>query len=193
MIMPIPVPIPAPLFAVGYLIYTFYAARAQRGRINHDAHFDGALAGLAFVALTDWHAWERAWRARAGLRLGWCASALDFARAAAPATEIHRSGPAAIHRLWAAPAGCWQDLYHRFMTASWPTMFAVFAGFFVVFNLLFAVVYALQPDDIANLNPPATGDGSSSASRRSRRSATVTCIRRRRLRTSSRHSRSSSA
>jgi membrane associated rhomboid family serine protease len=62
MIMPIPLPIPAPLFAIGYLIYTFYAARAQRGRINHDAHFDGALAGLAFVAVTDPLAWERAWR-----------------------------------------------------------------------------------------------------------------------------------
>jgi membrane associated rhomboid family serine protease len=60
MIMPIPLPIPAPLFAVGYLAYTFYAARTQRGRINHDAHFDGALAGLAFVALTDPAAWERA-------------------------------------------------------------------------------------------------------------------------------------
>jgi len=62
MIMPIPVPIPAPLFAIGYLIYTFYAARQQRGRINHDAHFDGALAGLAFVGATDPSAWERAAR-----------------------------------------------------------------------------------------------------------------------------------
>jgi membrane associated rhomboid family serine protease len=62
MIMPIPLPIPAPLFAVGYLAYTFYAARQQRGRINHDAHFDGALAGLAFVAVTDPEAWQRAWR-----------------------------------------------------------------------------------------------------------------------------------
>jgi membrane associated rhomboid family serine protease len=62
MIMPIPLPIPAPLFAIGYLAYSFYAARAQRGRINHDAHFDGALAGLAFVALTDPAAWVRAGR-----------------------------------------------------------------------------------------------------------------------------------
>jgi membrane associated rhomboid family serine protease len=61
MIMPIPLPIPAPLFAVGYLVYTFYAARLQRGRINHNAHFDGALAGLAFVALTDPQACVRAW------------------------------------------------------------------------------------------------------------------------------------
>jgi membrane associated rhomboid family serine protease len=60
MIMPVPLPIPAPLFAVGYLIYTFYAAQRPRGRINHDAHFAGALAGLAFVALTDPGAGARA-------------------------------------------------------------------------------------------------------------------------------------
>jgi membrane associated rhomboid family serine protease len=59
---PIPIPIPAPLFAICYLIFTFYAARQARGRINHDAHFDGALAGLAFVALTDPSAWARAWQ-----------------------------------------------------------------------------------------------------------------------------------
>jgi membrane associated rhomboid family serine protease len=62
MILPIPVPIPAVLFAVCYLIFTLYAARRGRGRVNHDAHFDGALAGLAFVALTDPAAWTRAWR-----------------------------------------------------------------------------------------------------------------------------------
>ena len=53
MIMPLPVPIPAPLFALVYLAYTLYAARQARGRINHDAHLGGALAGLVFVALTD--------------------------------------------------------------------------------------------------------------------------------------------
>jgi inward rectifier potassium channel len=45
------------------------------------------------------------------------------------------------------------DLYHQFMTVSWPTIFASFFGFFLVFNLLFALVYSLQHDDIANLNP----------------------------------------
>jgi membrane associated rhomboid family serine protease len=57
----IPVPIPAPLFAVLYLGFTFYAARRGGGRINHDAHLDGALTGLAFVAVTDPAAWARAW------------------------------------------------------------------------------------------------------------------------------------
>jgi membrane associated rhomboid family serine protease len=52
-ILPIPVPIPAPLFAVAYLAYTVYASRQRRGRINHDAHLGGALAGIAYVALTD--------------------------------------------------------------------------------------------------------------------------------------------
>jgi inward rectifier potassium channel len=47
-----------------------------------------------------------------------------------------------------------QDLYHSFMTARWPTVFAWFAAFFTLFNLLFACLYALQPADIANLNPP---------------------------------------
>ena len=61
-ILPIPVPIPAPLFALGYLAYTWYASRQARGRVNHDAHLGGALAGIAFVVLTDWAAVERAWR-----------------------------------------------------------------------------------------------------------------------------------
>ena len=52
-IIPIPVPIPAPLFAVGYLAYSWYSARQARGRINHDAHLGGALFGVLFVLLTD--------------------------------------------------------------------------------------------------------------------------------------------
>ncbi len=55
-----PVPIPGPLFAVGYLVYSWWSARQNRGRINHDAHFGGALAGLAFVALVDPQAYPRA-------------------------------------------------------------------------------------------------------------------------------------
>ncbi len=65
-ILPIPVPIPAPLFALGYLAYTWYAARQARGRVNHDAHLAGALAGIAFVALTDWPTLARALHAFIG-------------------------------------------------------------------------------------------------------------------------------
>ena len=62
-ILPIPVPIPAPLFAVAYLGYTVYASRRGRARINHDAHLSGAVAGVAFVLLTDFAAVQRALRA----------------------------------------------------------------------------------------------------------------------------------
>ncbi|MGB5345163.1 MAG: rhomboid family intramembrane serine protease [Woeseia sp.] len=59
LILPIPIPIPAVLFAVGYVAYSWWAAQQARGRINHDAHFCGALSGLAFVAGTDPDAFRR--------------------------------------------------------------------------------------------------------------------------------------
>jgi membrane associated rhomboid family serine protease len=61
-LMFIPIPIPGPVFAVAYLVYTWWSARQNKGRINHDAHLGGALAGLAFVAIVDPGAWSRAIR-----------------------------------------------------------------------------------------------------------------------------------
>ncbi|HLZ99933.1 MAG TPA: ion channel [Steroidobacteraceae bacterium] len=50
-----------------------------------------------------------------------------------------------------------QDLYHYFMTVSWPQLFATFAAFFLGFDLLFGLLYQLAPGCIANLNPPGFG------------------------------------
>jgi len=47
-----------------------------------------------------------------------------------------------------------QDLYHYLMTVSWPQLFGVIAGFFLVFDFLFGCLYYLVPDCVANLNPP---------------------------------------
>jgi inward rectifier potassium channel len=52
-------------------------------------------------------------------------------------------GPAVFH-----------DLYHHFMTISWPRLFATIAAFFLLFDALFGCAYYLVPGCIANLNPP---------------------------------------
>src|SRR5271155_5883168 len=46
------------------------------------------------------------------------------------------------------------DLFHHFMTVSWPRLFATLASFFLLFDLLFGFLYYLVPGCIANLNPP---------------------------------------
>ncbi len=46
------------------------------------------------------------------------------------------------------------DLYHYFMTVSWPRLFATLAAFFLGFDLLFGWLYELVPGCVANLSPP---------------------------------------
>src|ERR1700722_5784615 len=52
-----------------------------------------------------------------------------------------------------APA-VYQDLYHHFMTVSWPRLFGTIAALFLGFDFLFGCLFHLDPDCIANLNPP---------------------------------------
>ena len=60
--LPIPVPVPAPLSALACLAFSYRATRQAQGRVDHDAHLAVALAGTAFVELTDFQAMGRAWR-----------------------------------------------------------------------------------------------------------------------------------
>jgi inward rectifier potassium channel len=46
------------------------------------------------------------------------------------------------------------DLFHHFMTVSWPRLFGTLVAFFLAFDILFGFLYALVPGCIANLNPP---------------------------------------
>ena len=50
-IMFIPIGIPAPIFAVLYLAYCYYASKNAQDYINHEAHLWGALSGLVLTAI----------------------------------------------------------------------------------------------------------------------------------------------
>jgi membrane associated rhomboid family serine protease len=45
------IPMPAILFAVLYLVYSWYMSKNAKDNIGHDAHFFGALTGLVFTIL----------------------------------------------------------------------------------------------------------------------------------------------
>lgn len=45
------IPMPAVIVGIGYLIYSSWAANRGHGRIDHSAHFAGALAGMAMFIL----------------------------------------------------------------------------------------------------------------------------------------------
>ena len=49
--------------------------------------------------------------------------------------------------------GFWTDLYHRSMTVYWPVFFGTAAAIFIVLNAVFAFLYWLGNDPIANVSP----------------------------------------
>ncbi len=48
-----PIPIPAPLFAVIYVAFSYFAGRKRNDNINHEAHLWGALAGFFLTILLE--------------------------------------------------------------------------------------------------------------------------------------------
>jgi inward rectifier potassium channel len=64
--------------------------------------------------------------------------------------RITRIGLRDIETRGLAP-GFWTDLYHRSMTVYWPVFFGSAAAIFVVLNAVFAFLYWLGKDPIANV------------------------------------------
>ena len=54
--------------------------------------------------------------------------------------------------------GLWKDFYHNAMTASWPAFFGALAAAFVALNFVFAGLYALGDDPIANARSGSFSD-----------------------------------
>jgi inward rectifier potassium channel len=52
----------------------------------------------------------------------------------------------------------WRDPYHLAVSLSWPGFFACFVAFDFVLNLLFAILYLLQPRSVANARPGSVSD-----------------------------------
>jgi len=50
------------------------------------------------------------------------------------------------------------DLYHRILTISWPSFLAITLAGYLLTNLLFAALYALQPGSINNAHPGSFAD-----------------------------------
>jgi membrane associated rhomboid family serine protease len=50
-VFPIPMPIPAHIFAILFILISFFGVRGRRGNIGHDAHLGGAIIGLAVTTI----------------------------------------------------------------------------------------------------------------------------------------------
>lgn len=47
------IPVPAIIAGIIYLVYSSWEARKERGRIDHSAHFAGAIAGMLMIILLN--------------------------------------------------------------------------------------------------------------------------------------------
>lgn len=47
------IPVPAIIAGIGYLIYSSYAANKGHGRLDHSAHFAGAIAGMLMIIILN--------------------------------------------------------------------------------------------------------------------------------------------
>ena len=47
--------IPAPIFGIGYLLYSIYGMKAKNDNIGHTAHFGGAIGGYLITLIKEPH------------------------------------------------------------------------------------------------------------------------------------------
>ena len=94
-------------------------------------------------------------------------SGLSGARAErSSAAPRRKAAPFASAHIWAgegssptaSSTALWTDFYHNAMTASWPTFFGALAAAFVALNVVFALVYALGDEPVANARPGSLAD-----------------------------------
>ncbi len=52
----------------------------------------------------------------------------------------------------------WRDVYHRMLTFGWPRFFSIMAGWYVGANVVFALLYMIDPDGIAEAHPGSFED-----------------------------------
>src|SRR5260370_38003509 len=69
-----------------------------------------------------------------------------------PKTRVVRLGGREIIVAEGQPLSFWRDIGHRCMTASWPSFIGGAALVFVVFNAIFAVLYCVGDQPIANVS-----------------------------------------
>jgi inward rectifier potassium channel len=76
-----------------------------------------------------------------------------------PATGRARRlfGDSAVRRIAARRSGA-GDLYHRLLTVPWPGFFAAIAVGYGLFNIIFAMLYLLQPGAVAKAHPGSFAD-----------------------------------
>jgi inward rectifier potassium channel len=51
------------------------------------------------------------------------------------------------------PERVWDDFYHRALTVTWPVFFSLATSVFLIFNAIFAIIYQVDPNGIANQYP----------------------------------------
>lgn len=62
-----------------------------------------------------------------------------------------------IHRI-GVPRESWRDIYHFLLVRSWAGFFAIVITLYLALNLIFALLYALQPGSIAGAAPGSALD-----------------------------------